>query len=1453
MKQLYISFYRAKKILWLFFLLMITTKTLAQTYTEVENNDNINATLTSSQTRIHAIANYQGTVTATNSDFWILSRKAHKATDQYLYFDRVWVNNNPNFDFRVWEYRGGNWGVTPVNIGTLRTLMQQSGIYSYTLKLPYSTNLNAQGNSNNYYAIEIFTGASSFNYDFHLNGSSVNGYYYCYSSNVLTPNVVQVDNSDLKIDFPNLNPDLGVIVKFSSTNSFSDYTNHYIQDQPLPTVATNNSYSGTGEHIAYVGRAGDMSANATQMTGLQRNRTYYYKVYYYNDCDGYINYSNGGLAGSQTTCPGNTPNGSTINTVTTNPTTITINTLNRPAGADANHGYIVKLSDTNSFSAPNSATDLPAVTTDYSGKTGEVVVYTGMVDSATGTTDDINQIITGLEVNTTYYLKVYSYILCGGKYNIEATGSPVYTSRYVCEAPLAVSSVNIEATGENAININSYTPSTVENGTLGYIIKVSDTDSFTTPTTLPNTVGTTYNTVTGGEQEVYVGDSFTPNVEVSGLNANTTYYVKVYAYNTCNGVAYFENSGSSTTAVATCGIPTGNSELNSFRIDLHWENRVSPIISNVPADAEGQVVKMNTENSFTDITGAIDNLPIANTTYSGSGEQVILAGAFPNGQAFTGNNLQPNTQYFFKIYSYKECGGKYYFSNTTDEISTYSAGVTSALVSNVVINNFTGNTFTLASFEAPTININGNPKGYIVKMNTSNSFSSYNFRSLLPVADADYKGGEQVVYIGNSTIPNQIITGLSSDTTYYFSIYAYTDSGSPYFLNSFQQTGYEFAIVNTATLQTPDITFDDITVNANGANFNLNATSNSSGQISYRVIDDGGTAMSLSGTNNEIVTIGSIPGTVIIEAYQEATGTHQSASKTIKLDIKGELATISGFIGYPVNTGVVTLDMTESLNSNSPGAYSFAIIGPTMGYSINGNLLNVNDVAGSIIIQVTQEASGSYGETVAYFSTLFYNENLRPKVSMAHNLFDFSIDMGESKTIQSALNVFNTATSYTIIDAGGTGSIIAGNVLTAGNRPGTVILRSATAEDSGYNATTKDVTVTITGTLSQNISFTEIEDKTYGDPTFDLMATSDSGLTVSYTSSDTSVATVSGNTVTIVGVGSTTITASQGGNAIYDPANDVTQVLRINKALQNISFEALEDVALGDPNFNLTATGGASGNPITYRSSNTTVATVSGNTVTIVGVGSTTITASQMGDENYENAVEVNQTLTVINPNIAITPKVYLQGAYTNPKTGEETLMRDDLRASGILPTTSPYQDNVAIDGSIFNVTGTNAIVDWIWVELRDANDAALVIDGRSALLQRDGDIVSYQDGISPIEFTQSSDSYYIVIKHRNHLNIRSANTYSLSSTNLVVDFSTTSAVILGGANAVIEMHANVYAMPVGDQDDNGQIQNADINAVIPLLGGSGYNKADMDLNGQIQNIDINTLINLNIGRGEQF
>ena len=80
----------------------------------------------------------------------------------------------------------------------------------------------------------------------------------------------------------------------------------------------------------------------------------------------------------------------------------------------------------------------------------------------------------------------------------------------------------------------------------------------------------------------------------------------------------------------------------------------------------------------------------------------------------------------------------------------------------------------------------------------------------------------------------------------------------------------------------------------------------------------------------------------------------------------------------------------------------------------------------------------------------------------------------------------------------------------------------------------------------QTITFNSLAAVAYGDADFTLTGSSDSGLTVTYTSSDLTVATISGATVHILKAGTTTITASQAGNGTYAAATPVAQILTVN-------------------------------------------------------------------------------------------------------------------------------------------------------------------------------------------------------------------------------------------------------------------------------------------------------------------
>src|SRR5213078_4795373 len=113
-------------------------------------------------------------------------------------------------------------------------------------------------------------------------------------------------------------------------------------------------------------------------------------------------------------------------------------------------------------------------------------------------------------------------------------------------------------------------------------------------------------------------------------------------------------------------------------------------------------------------------------------------------------------------------------------------------------------------------------------------------------------------------------------------------------------------------------------------------------------------------------------------------------------------------------------------------------------------------------------------------------------------------------------------------------------------------------------------------------------------------ATATSGLGVSFAAAGN--CTLSGSSVHITGAGSCTVTASQAGDGNYNAAASVGRSFTIAKADQTISFGALADKTFGDAPFTVSATGGASGNPVTFGAAgNCTSGGTNGGTITITG------------------------------------------------------------------------------------------------------------------------------------------------------------------------------------------------------------------------------------------------------------
>ena len=182
-----------------------------------------------------------------------------------------------------------------------------------------------------------------------------------------------------------------------------------------------------------------------------------------------------------------------------------------------------------------------------------------------------------------------------------------------------------------------------------------------------------------------------------------------------------------------------------------------------------------------------------------------------------------------------------------------------------------------------------------------------------------------------------------------------------------------------------------------------------------------------------------------------------------------------------------------------------------------------------------------------------------------------------------------------------------------------------------YGSVTSAAAVLTVNRSAQTINFGPLATILRSNGPFALGATASSGLPVGYSSSNPGVATVSGNTVTVTGYGTTLITATQAGDAAYLPAAPTSQSLTVTGTAQAIRFGPLAAELVNAAPFTLGATSD-SGLPVSYTSSNPAVASVDGDTVTVSRAGSTLITATQAGNLTFQPATSVSRTLYVRSP-----------------------------------------------------------------------------------------------------------------------------------------------------------------------------------------------------------------------------
>jgi hypothetical protein len=195
--------------------------------------------------------------------------------------------------------------------------------------------------------------------------------------------------------------------------------------------------------------------------------------------------------------------------------------------------------------------------------------------------------------------------------------------------------------------------------------------------------------------------------------------------------------------------------------------------------------------------------------------------------------------------------------------------------------------------------------------------------------------------------------------------------------------------------------------------------------------------------------------------------------------------------------------------------------------------------------------------------------------------------------------------------------------------------------------------------------------------------------------------------------------------------------------------------------------------------------------------------------------------------------KVFLEGPYVPGGT-----LRTDVTSD--LPVDQPFSEapwNYAGSESVSPMPAN--VVDWLLVEYRSGTSAATVVAQEAVLLLDDGTVVDTSGTHPPQIPTAGVDSVYVVVRHRNHLDVMSAEKVAVTGVS-TLDFTTSATAF--GASAQKNVEGVTYALFAADANADGDVQALDFNAYLAQTtsGAIGYQSGDFNMDGVVQALDFN-------------
>ncbi len=336
--------------------------------------------------------------------------------------------------------------------------------------------------------------------------------------------------------------------------------------------------------------------------------------------------------------------------------------------------------------------------------------------------------------------------------------------------------------------------------------------------------------------------------------------------------------------------------------------------------------------------------------------------------------------------------------------------------------------------------------------------------------------------------------------------------------------------------------------------------------------------------------------------------------------------------GFPIGLGTQTLTLGAISNqvfgvgtvavsaSASSGLLVVLAASPTGVCAISGNIVQVLG-AGTCTVSANQPGNTVYSpaaEVVRSFTVAAAAQTISfPAVG------SFSLSVGSIRILASATSgltvEFTSETPQVCTSLGANVTFLrAGSCQVRASQPGNTNFTAATSVAQTFEITR----------ASQSITFGALANQALSAGTLNLTASSTSGLPVTLSTQTPAVCSLNGTVLTLATMGQCRLEANQAGDANYLAAPAVVRTFEISLGLQTISFPLIENMTFGAAPFALSATA-SSGLAVSFATSTTSVCTVVGSLLTIVGGGTCVVQASQAGNGSFAQAVSVVRSFTV--------------------------------------------------------------------------------------------------------------------------------------------------------------------------------------------------------------------------------